>query len=99
MYAFQKRQENGTAKRRAEIWSPEARTAVTSQGESEKFALFYKTSVFEIGRYIYLGYFVCVCVCVTICVGTISYSFSFINQTDQGGETEGLKREGLKMER
>jgi hypothetical protein len=42
---------------------------------------------------------VCVCVCVTICVGTLSYSFSFGNQTDQGDETEGLKREGLKMER
>jgi hypothetical protein len=25
---------------------------------------------------------VCVCVCVTICVGTLSYSFSFSNQTD-----------------
>ncbi len=51
--------------------------------------------------YIYLGYFVCVCVCVcvTICVGTLGYSFSFINQTDQGDEREGLKREGLKMER
>ncbi len=47
--------------------------------------------------YIYLGYFVCVC--VTICVGTLCYSFSFINQTDQGDENEGLKREGLKKER
>jgi hypothetical protein len=52
--------------------------------------------------YIYLGYFVCacvcvcVCVCVTICVRTLCYSFSFINQTDQGDEREGLKREGLK---
>ncbi len=36
----------------------------------------------------------CVCVCVTICVGTLCYSFSFINQTDQGDETEGLQREG-----
>jgi hypothetical protein len=48
--------------------------------------------------YIYLGYFVCVCVCVcvcvTICCRTICYSFSFINQTDQGDETEGLEREG-----
>ncbi len=42
---------------------------------------------------------VCVCVCVTICVGTLCYSFSFSYQTDQGGETEGFKREGLKMER
>ncbi len=57
--------------------------------------------------YIYLGYFVClcvsvcvcVCVCVTICVGTLCYSFSFNNQTDHGDETEGMKREGLKMER
>jgi hypothetical protein len=50
---------------------------------------------------IYLGYFVCVCVCVcvTICVGTLCYSLSFINQTDQGDETEGFKREGLEMER
>jgi hypothetical protein len=36
----------------------------------------------------------CVCVCVTICVGTLCYSFSFINQTDQGEETEGSEREG-----
>ncbi len=41
----------------------------------------------------------CVCVCVTICVGTLCYSFSFSNQTDSGDEGEGLKREGLKMER
>jgi hypothetical protein len=34
-----------------------------------------------------------VCVCVTICVGTLCYSFSFSNQTDQGDETDGLKRE------
>jgi hypothetical protein len=42
--------------------------------------------------YIYLGYFVCVSVrhnCRTLC-----YSFSFIYQTDQGNETEGLEREG-----
>jgi hypothetical protein len=38
-------------------------------------------------------------VCVTICVGTLGYSFSFINQTDQGDEDEGLKREGVKGER
>ena len=37
--------------------------------------------------------------CVTICVGTLCYSFSFRNQTDQGDETEGLEREGLKVER
>jgi hypothetical protein len=54
---------------------------------------------------IYLPWVLClsvcdsVCVCVTICVGTLCYSFSFNNQTDQGDEREGLKREGLKMER
>ena len=42
--------------------------------------------------YIYLGYFVCVSV-IHNC-GTLCYSFSFINQTDQRDETEGLKREG-----
>ena len=47
--------------------------------------------------YIYLGYFVCLSVCHNC--GTLIYSFSFGNQTDQGDETEGLKREGLKMER
>ena len=31
--------------------------------------------------------------------GTHCYSFSFGNQTDHGDETEGLEREGLKMER
>ncbi len=36
------------------------------------------------------------CVCVTICVGTLCYSFSFSNQTDQGGETEGSKREKIR---
>jgi hypothetical protein len=41
----------------------------------------------------------CVCVCVTICVGTLCYSFSFINQTDQGDGREGLKKEGLKRDR
>jgi hypothetical protein len=60
-------------------------------------------SVLEIYNlsYIYLGYFVClcVCVCVTICVGTLCYSFSLSNQTDQGDERLGLKREGLKRER
>ncbi len=55
--------------------------------------------------YIYLGYFVCLCVIVCVCVcvchncGTLCYSFSFGNQTDEGDETEGLEREGLKMER
>jgi hypothetical protein len=51
--------------------------------------------------YIYLGYFVCLCVIVCVChnCGTLCYSFSFGNQTDQGDETEGLEREGLKMER
>jgi hypothetical protein len=38
-------------------------------------------------------------VCVCHNCGTLCYSFSFGNQTDQGDETEGLKREGLKMER
>jgi hypothetical protein len=33
-----------------------------------------------------------------VCVRS-GYSFSFSNQTDQGDETEGLEREGLKMER
>ncbi len=42
---------------------------------------------------------VCLCVCVTICVGTLCYSLSFCNQTEQGEKTEGLEREGLKMER
>jgi hypothetical protein len=46
--------------------------------------------------YIYLGYFVCVS---QFCCGTLSYSFSFSNQTDQGDKTEGLEREGLEMER
>jgi hypothetical protein len=44
---------------------------------------------------------VCVCVCVCVChnCGTLTYSFCFSNQTDQGDETEGLEREGLEMER
>ncbi len=37
--------------------------------------------------------------CVTICCRTLSYSFCFSNQTDQGDETEGLDMEGLEMER
>jgi hypothetical protein len=51
---------------------------------------------------IYLPWVLClsvcdsVCVCVTICVGTLCYSFSFSNQTDQGDQTEGLEREGLR---
>ncbi len=32
-------------------------------------------------------------------VRMLCYSFSFGNQTDQGDETEGLEREGLKMGR
>jgi hypothetical protein len=48
---------------------------------------------------IYLSRVLCLCVCVTICVGTVCCSFSFINQTDQRDDREGLKREGLKMER
>jgi hypothetical protein len=47
--------------------------------------------------YIYLGYFVCVSV-IHNC-GTLRYSLCFNDQTDQGDETEGLKREGLKGER
>jgi hypothetical protein len=58
--------------------------------------------------YIYLGSSVCLSSChipscrpVTflsschIC-GTLSYSLRFSNQTDQGDETEGLEREGLR---
>jgi hypothetical protein len=50
---------------------------------------------------IYLSRVLCLCVCLSVChnCGTLSYSFSFSNQTDQGDETEGLEREGLKMER
>jgi hypothetical protein len=44
--------------------------------------------------YIYLGYFVCVSV-IHNC-GTLCYSFSFSNQTDQGDETVGLEKEGLR---
>jgi hypothetical protein len=40
-----------------------------------------------------LGYFVCVSVCHNC--GTLSYSFSFSNQTDQGDQ----EKEGLDMER
>jgi hypothetical protein len=38
-------------------------------------------------------------VCVTICVGTLCYSFSLSNQTDQGDEREGLKRERRERDR
>ena len=52
---------------------------------------------------IYLPRVLCLSVCVYVCVchncGTLCYSFSFGNQTDHGDETEGLEREGLKMER
>ncbi len=43
--------------------------------------------------------------CDSVCVSQLRnallffYSFSFGNQTDQGDETEGLEKEGLKMER
>jgi hypothetical protein len=39
--------------------------------------------------------------CHPVCrsCGTLSYSLCFSNQTDQGDKTEGLKREGLEMER
>jgi hypothetical protein len=56
--------------------------------------------------YIYLGSSVChipvlflsySCRPVCSSCGTLSYSFSFSNQTDQGNETEGLEREGLEM--
>ncbi len=40
MYIVQT-QQNGTAKRWAEIWAPEAWPSVTSQGESKTFAIFY----------------------------------------------------------
>ena len=45
--------------------------------------------------YIYLRYFVCLCVIECVCHNcrTLCYSFSFSNQTDQGDETEGLRRE------
>ncbi len=46
---------------------------------------------------IYLSRVLCLSVCHNC--GTLSYSFSFSNQTDQEDETEGLEREGLKMER
>ena len=53
--------------------------------------------------YIYLGSSVCLSSChipvvlssCHIC-GTLSYSLCFSNQTDQGDETEGLEREGLR---
>ena len=58
--------------------------------------------------YIYLGSSVCLSSChipscrpviflssCHIC-GTLSYSLRFSNQTDQGDETEGLEREGLR---
>jgi hypothetical protein len=32
-------------------------------------------------------------------IQTLSYFFSFSNQTDQGDKTEGLDMEGLEMER
>jgi hypothetical protein len=47
--------------------------------------------------YIYLGYFVCLC--VTICCGTLSYSFSFGNQTEQGRRDGGFAEGGIEMER
>ncbi len=39
--------------------------------------------------------------CLSVChnCGTLSYSFSFRNQTDQGDETEGLEMEGFERER
>ncbi len=51
--------------------------------------------------YIHLGSSVCHPVCHPVCrsCGTLSYSLCFSNQTDQGDETEGLKMEGLEMER
>jgi hypothetical protein len=46
---------------------------------------------------IYLSRVLCLSLCHNC--GTLSYSFNFSNQTDQGDQTEGLKREGLEMER
>ncbi len=39
--------------------------------------------------------------CHPVCrsCGTLSYSLCYSNQTDEGDETEGFKREGLEMER
>jgi hypothetical protein len=67
-----------------------------------RFIYFYHLS------YIYLGSSVCLSSChipscrpviflssCHIC-GTLSYSLRFGNQTDQGDETEGLEREGLR---
>jgi hypothetical protein len=51
---------------------------------------------------IYLSRVLCLSYsCLSSChnCGTLCYSFSFNNQTDSGDEGEGLKREGLKMER
>ncbi len=36
------------------------------------------------------------CVCVTICCGTLCYSFSFINQTDQGHGYGRFGKGGIK---
>ncbi len=59
--------------------------------------------------YIHLGSSVCHPVChpvilsschpVCRCCGTLSYSFCFSHQTDQGDETEGFEREGLEIKR
>ena len=57
--------------------------------------LFYYSSFI-----IYLPRVLCLSVCHNC--GTLSYSFSFGNQTDSGDEGEGLKREGyrwISMER
>jgi hypothetical protein len=51
---------------------------------------------------IYLARILCLSYsCLSSChnCGMLCYSFSFNNQTDSGDEGEGLKREGLKMER
>ncbi len=58
------------------------------------YGLWSEYFVIYLSRVLCLCVCVCMCVCVTICCGTLSYSFSFGNQTDQGDETEGLEREG-----
>jgi hypothetical protein len=62
---------------------------VISRFYKQRVPVLFKNTILKC---IYLGYFVCVSVCHNC--RTLSYSFSFSNQTDQGDETEGLEREG-----